>query len=231
MMFSELETVMGALEGSISPATVRTAILEDNLLGKATRNGRKNTATKLVSLYSFDVRQPLFYAFQRLWRDAKQSRPVLAILLALCRDAVLRTSVETIVATPQGSMLTRERIYMNLIASFASKYAETTLQATTRLIFSSWRQSGHIGGKLPTVRVKAPADMHAVAFALLIGYLRSLRGHNLLSSNWVRLLDFDSSELEAATAQAHRHGLITSRKIGEVVELTPGPHLLLGGVA
>lgn len=231
MMLSELESVMGALVSGANPKDVRNSILEDNVLGKATRSGRKNSATKLIDLYSFNPEQQLFHAFEILWRDASKSRPVLAILLALSRDTVLRASVETVIRAPIGSAITKEQLYKSLLSGFASKYAETTLQSTTRNIASSWRQSGHIKGENPIVRVKAPADFHAFAFALFIAYLRGLRGQNLLDSSWVRLMDFDSGELEAATAEAHRHGLITSRKIGEVIELTPGPHLLLGGVA
>lgn len=231
MMFAELDAVMGAVRPPHAPKAVRDAIVEDNILGKATRSGRKNSATKLIDLYSFNPEQQLFYAFEVLWRAASTSRPVLAVLLALSRDTVLRASIETVIGAPIGSTITKEQLYKSLLAGFASKYAETTLQSTTRNIVSSWRQSGHIKGENPIVRAKAPADFHAAAFALLMGYLRGLRGYNLLSSVWVRLMDFDPGELEAAIADAHRHGLITSRKIGEVIELTPGPHLLMGGGA
>jgi hypothetical protein len=229
MMLAELESVLGTLGSGVTPESVRHAILEDNILGKATRSGRKNSATKLIDLYSFNPEQQLFHAFEVLWRDASTSRPVLAVLIALSRDTVLRASVEPVIGTPIGSTITKEQFYKSLLSGFASKYAETTLQSTTRNITSSWRQSGHIRGENPIVRAKAPADFHAIAFALLIGYLRGLRGQNLLASDWVRLLDFDAGELEVATAEAHRHGLITSRKVGEVIELTPGPHLLKGG--
>lgn len=231
MMLAELESVMAAVSTFETPAEVRHAILEDNLLGKSTRSGRKNSATKLIDLYSFNPEQQLFFAFEVLWRDASASRPVLAVLLALSRDTVLRASVETVLGAPIGSTITKDQLYKSLLSGFGSKYAETTLQSTTRNIASSWRQSGHIKGENPIVRTKAPSDFHAVAFAVLIGYLRGLRGQNLLASTWVRLLDFDLGELEAATAEAHRHGLVTSRKIGEVIELTPGPHLLIGGGA
>lgn len=231
MMLAELESVMRDVDSVVNPAIVRRAILEDNILGKATRSGRKNSATKLIDLYSFDPEQQLYHAFELLWRDASTSRPVLALLLALSRDTVLRASVETIVGAPIGSTVTKEQFYRSLLSGFASKYAESTLQSTTRNIASSWRQAGHIKGENPIVRVKAPADTHAIALAVLIGYLRGLRGQNLLASTWVRLLDFDTEELAGVTSEAHRHGLITSRKIGEIIELAPGPHLFIGCVA
>jgi hypothetical protein len=230
MMLDELESVMDALGSRANQENVHQAILEDNVLGKATRSGRMNSATKLIDLYSFNPELQLYFAFEVLWRDSSPSRPVLALLLALSRDTVLRASVETVIGVPVGSAITKDQLYKSLLSGFASKYAETTLQSTTRNIASSWRQSGHIKGKSPIVRTKAPADFHALAFAVIIGYLRGLRGQNLLASEWVRLLDFDSGELEAAISHAHIHGFITSRKIGDVLELTPGPQLVKEGV-
>lgn len=225
-MLAELDAVMASLGSVRHPADIRTAILEENILGKATRSGRLNTATKLIHLYSFDPKQTLFSGFTQLWRDASASRPVLAVLLALCRDKVLQVSAQTILAAPVGAAVTKEQFYRMLLAGFAAKYSETTLQSTTRNVASSWRQSGHLQGEKPMVRTKAPADSHTLAFAVLIAYLRGLRGEALLASDWVRLLDLDPSELEVATMDAHQRGMITSRRIGSVIELTPGPGVL-----
>lgn len=228
MMFEELELVLAGVTSEISPRAVRTAILEENVLGKATWSGKVNSATKLIDLYCFELEKPLYAGFYVLWRESLHSRPVLAVLLAQCRDAVLRTSSEPILDTPVGSTLNKERFYESLLSGFASKYAETTLQSTTRNVASSWRQSGHIKGGATIVRCKAPADFHALAFAVLIGYLKGLRGKPLLCSDWVKLLDFEPAELEVALTEAHRHGLITNRKIGEVIDLKPGPQLCGG---
>lgn len=231
MMFKELELVLATLPNGSSPQDIRLAIIEDNVLGKATRSGRKYSANKLIDLYSFNPELQLFFAFEFLWREASASRPVLALMLALCRDCVLRTTVESILRVPFGHSIPQVQLYECLLLGFTSKYAETTLQSTAQNAASSWRQSGHIRGRNPIVRTKAPADFHALAFAILIGYLRGLRGHILLASDWISILDFNSYELESAIIEAHKHGLITSRKIGEVIELTPGPHLLKGGDA
>ena len=225
MMLAELENVLERLPAGISPAAVRAAIVDGNILGKATRSGRKNSAVKLINLYSFEPEKPLFAGFRTLWMESSRSRPVLAILLAQCRDAVLRAGAQLILAAPIGAAVTKEQFYQSLLSGFASRYAETTLQSTTRNVAASWRQSGHLTGNDPILRAKAPADFHALAFAVFIGYLRGLRGQVILASDWVRLLDFEPAELEAALAEAHRHGLITGRKIGDVIDLKPGPHL------
>lgn len=92
MMLAELEQILGYLQTCSSPEAVRTAIVEENVLGKATRSGKKNSATKLIDLYSFEPKWPLYAGFEILWRESSKSRPVLAILMAQCRDAVLRAS-------------------------------------------------------------------------------------------------------------------------------------------
>lgn len=228
MMLAELETVLAALPSARGALDVRTAIVEGNVLGKATRSGRKNSAAKLIDLYSFDRSKQLFIAFHILWHETSNSRPLLAVLFAQCRDAVLRASAPTILSTPIGGTVSKEQLYLGLLASFSSKYAETTLQSTTRNIASSWRQSGHLRGETKIVRTKAQSDFYALSFAVLIGYLRGLRGQSLLTSDWIRLLDLEHAELEASLSEAHRHGLVTSRKIGEVIDIHPGPGLLGG---
>lgn len=228
MMLAELEQVLGYLQTCSSPEAARTAIVEENVLGKATRSGKKNSATKLIDLYSFESKKPLYAGFEILWRESSKSRPVLAVLMALCRDAVLRASAQPVLATPLGGTVTKDQLYQSLLGGFASKYAETTLQSTTRNVASSWRQSGHLVGTGPIVRAKVAADFHALSFAVLIGYLRGLRGQMLLASDWVRLLDLEPAELEPSLAEAHRHSLITSRKIGEVIDLKPGLGLCAG---
>lgn len=221
MMLAELALVMDSGRGGSGPRAVRAAIVEDNLLGKATRSGRINSATKLIDLYGFEPQSDLFAAFHSRWRESSASKPVLAVLMAQCRDAVLRESASVILETPIGAAASKDQFYRCLLSAFTSKYAETTLQSTTKNVASSWRQSQHIRGGKAIIRTKAPADFHALAFAALIGYLRGLRGRALLSSDWVRILDFEPRELEDALAEAHRHGLLTSRRVGEVIEITP----------
>lgn len=225
MMLAELELVMQGVNGEITPDSVREAILEQNILGKATQSGRRNTATKLISLYSFDFEEPLFHTFAILWSQSEHSRPVLGLLLAMCRDKILRTTGTPICQAEIGSPIAKESLYKCLASSFSSKYAETTLQSTTRNVASSWRQSGHILGESPIVRVKCHSDYLAFSFAAYIAYLRGLRGQNLLNSFWIKVLDFEAAELSNVITESHRRGLITTRKVGSIVEITPGPSI------
>lgn len=226
MMLKELESVMDAAGGEVSPDVVRRLVIEENLLGKATHSGRTNTSTKLIELYSFDRSIVLFRAFFSLWKETFHARPIISLLLALSRDAVLRTTVTAVVNRPIGSTMRKEDFYECLISGITSKYMESTLQSATRNVASSWRQSGHIRGNNPIVRTKAVSDFCAISFAVLIGYLRGLRGQSLLQSEWISILDLSATELESAIAEAHKHGFVTSRNLGGIIELTPGPMLV-----
>jgi hypothetical protein len=55
--------------------------------------------------------------------------------------------------------------------------------------------------------------------ALILGYVRGLRGEDLLKSIWCRLLDLNSTEVKSLAAQAHREGLLNMRAVGSVVEI------------
>lgn len=226
MMFSELEAVMDAVQAPRTANAVRDAIIEDNIIGKSTRSGRLNTARKVVDLYSFDAGAELFIAFEKLWGQTQHSHPVLAVLLAASRDSVLRSTADVICTSQIGEVVSKDSIYDALLNSFASKYAENTLRSTSRNVMASWKQSGHLAGRKLAVRTKAPADYVVATYAVLIGILRGLKGQEVLKSPWVRLLDMTPPELELALHEANRHGLLTYRRVGEVVELARGPSLL-----
>jgi hypothetical protein len=231
IMLKELEAALLAMGSEVSPKRLRDLAVNQNALGKATMSGRREVATRLVGLYSFDEGLPLVRAFMKLWAVSNASQPILALLMALSRDAILRTTANWMSQVTVGTIVTPKQIEGVLANDFTAKYAEPRRAEIARRIASSWKQSGHLRAGHPTVRAKASADPAATAFAIYVGYLRGARGKTLLDTVWVRLLDFESSEREVAIAEAHREGLITYKKIGEVVDIAPGPYILEGAAA
>lgn len=224
MMFEELEAVMNGLDSPRSQRQVRSAVVDGNICGKPTYSSRTETASKLISLYSFDQCADLYVAFESLWGQASESRSVLAVLLACCRDSVLRLTATAILEAPPGVAVQKDSIY-SCVAKGFSKYTDTTLQSVSRNVMASWKQSGHLKGRKEPVRAKAPSDYLAVTFAVLISILRGDRGIEVFQSPWVALLDLTPSELEVSLQEANRAGLITYRRIGNVVELAVGPNM------
>ena len=58
------------------------------------------------------------------------------------------------------------------------------------------------------------------AFAVVLGYLRGLRGKLLLDSTWTRLLDCSPTVLNAQVVEASRQGWLNYKAAGSVVEIT-----------
>jgi hypothetical protein len=224
MMYDELSTVMNGVPRPRTQDTVRHAVLEENLCGKSTQSTRIETASKLISLYSFHSEARLFQAFDDLWDLTESSHPVLALLMACSRDTVLLSTATSICDTSLGEPFSKERVYQGLLNGFAAKYRESTLRSVSRNIMASWKQSGHIAGRQNAIRTKAPSDYIAAAFAVVICLLRGMKGQEVLDSLWVRLLDLSAAELEAALQEASRHGLLTYRRVASVIELAEGPY-------
>ncbi len=60
MMLAELGMVLEAAPADAPPSRYRTAIVEDNVLGKPTRSTRQRTAQYLTELYGLDPKLVVF---------------------------------------------------------------------------------------------------------------------------------------------------------------------------
>lgn len=224
MMFVELDALMSALPEPLSAKVVREAILTENILGKATYSGRRNSANKLIALYGF-TESPLYAIFEMLYRASTTGRPALALLMALCRDGVLREVLPLLLNTAPGEPLGTEQVNSALLASEAVRFTEKTRRSTTRNILGSLRAAGFISRSQPTLRTAMVVDTQVITFAVLIAWMRGLRADDILASPYMLLLRVDSAQVTAALRAAHRAGLLNSRLLGDVVDLSPGPAL------
>jgi hypothetical protein len=58
-----------------------------------------------------------------------------------------------------------------------------------------------------------------VSFALLLGYVRGLRGESLLKSDYTRMLDCSFDRTIELAEDASRRGWISLKRVGQVVEV------------
>lgn len=106
IMLEELSHVLDATPGMASRGDYADAVMEHNCIGKRTAATRKLSHQRLTELYGLDARVVLF----RVLRDfGETSRPLLALLLALARDPLLRATARAVVATPFGHEFARHR--------------------------------------------------------------------------------------------------------------------------
>jgi hypothetical protein len=91
MMLAELRHV---LETDAQPSRERLnlLVLDDNIPGKKTGSSRRLSLRHLRELYGLGAPPPILRAMIGLWPTAGEGQPMLALLVALAREALLRDS-------------------------------------------------------------------------------------------------------------------------------------------
>lgn len=223
MMLRELSLLLDATPSKASPEQYAVAVVIDNCLSKRTTANRAISLQHLRELYALDPAVPLFRALRALWPDHETSRPVLALLLALARDPLLRTTAPAILAVPAGDELIRRPIRDALVAAVRERLNESTLEKVVRNAVSSWTQAGHLRGWSRKIRQSVTATPAATAFALLMAYGTGRRGQRLFESPWAAVLDADPAELMDSALAARRLGLLDLKQSGAIVDVSfPG---------
>jgi hypothetical protein len=105
MMLGELQRLLDVSGASATRADYRAAVVDRNVLDKPTTNARRFTFTHLRSLYALEPDVCLFRNFRTLWYSDAYARPVLALQMALTRDALLRHSLSLVLDTAEGQCL------------------------------------------------------------------------------------------------------------------------------
>lgn len=219
IMLVDLHRLIAHVPASADALTYRAAVIDENVLLKPTASTRKISYQRLRDLYILDPDILLFQALRELWADDVEAQPLLAMLCALARDVLLRSSVEQIIALPVGESITPEQIARSVGAAFPDRYSDASLLSLGQHIASSWRQSGHLVGKLHKVRARANCRPADVVYALLLGYVQGSRGAALFHTLWARALDAPQHTLYEQAQVAAQRGWLEYRRAGDVVEV------------
>lgn len=214
---------LGELFASVSPEAARAdyaaAIVDENVLGKATIATRRWTNQRLGELYALDPRVPIFRVLRRLWSVDVPGRPLLAMLCALARDPLLRSTASAVLALPVGTELVRSSFLDEIRRVVGARLNESVLDKVARNAASSWAQSGHLQGRMRKIRAGVAPTPGALAMAFWLGSLEGLGGRALLDCGWTRVLDRAGQDLLPVAYQAKQLGLIHARIGGGVVEI------------
>lgn len=208
-----------------SPAPVedyRSAVVNENVLGKQTAGGREWAFRQLRRFYSLNPELLLFRALRDLWTLETAGQPLLAILCALARDPVLRASTAVILDSELGADVGARDFDAAIENAFPGAYSDSTRRTTAQKVASSWQQSGHLHAQTATrkIRCRAECTPAPVAYALLLGHLEGVRGPALFDTLWAQVLDQPASRLFDLAATASQHGMLELRHAGGVVEVT-----------
>jgi hypothetical protein len=220
IMLKELRLLLDACSLGTDYERFRQEIVDENVLLKNTETTRKESFRRLRELYALDERVLLFRALRDLWQTDADAQPLLALLCAVARDAILRATASLIVATPQGEVITPQMIEKATEESFPRRYNPTMLANVGRHAASSWQQSGHLYGREKKVRSLVISTPAATAYALFLGYLCGVRGEALFRTLWAHLLDAPVHQLHDQSFAASRQGFLEYRHSGAVTDIT-----------
>jgi len=192
---------------------------QDNCLGKQSGSARKLTAKHLVELYVLDPSITLFKSLLYFWCREPNGRPILALLFAYTRDAILRMSAPFILRFPEGTVVKREALEEFIDSHDPGRYSAATLRSTAQNLNSTWTKAGHLVGRRTKIRSKADPTPATVSFALLLGYLAGIRGEALFETEYAKILDCSISRALELAEMASLRGWIVFKRVGKIMEV------------
>ena len=214
IMVAELTALLKECTAATVRADYTAAVVERNCLAKHTAATRKLTIQRLGELYSLDPSVTLFRTMRRFWDKDEKGRPLLALLLAMARDPLLRVTAPPILAMQPGQELGRQQITDALRLNVGERLNEDSLDKVVRNTASSWTQSGHLTGRSRKSRAKVKPTLFVVCYAILLGYLLGRRGSDLFETIWAKVLDSSPNELAFLAMDAKRYGLMDIKQSG-----------------
>jgi len=220
MMLEELKLLFSFVDDPEAGKSVYLqSIVDDNCLGKRSDITRKLTARHLSDLYILDSDITLFRSLRYFWERDTEGQPLLAMICAIARDSILRSSVPFIQRFSIGQRVTREALEEFIDNLETGRFSPVTLKSTAKNINSSWTQSGHLKGRVKKIRSQPKATPGAISYALLLGYLSGVRGESLYNTEYAQLLDCSMEQAIELSAEASRKGWIVLKRLGSVIEV------------
>jgi len=221
MMVKELSALFEYITDETSSVQVyRSAIQDDNCLGKRAGVTRKLTADYLTDLYILDPSKIIFRALKFLWSRDEAGRPLIALLSTYTRDPVFRLSAPYILSLEIGHHTSKEKLENYIDNEDPGRFGMKMLQSLVRNILSTWTQSGHLQGRSNKIRSKTTTTPGSVTYALLLGYLEGERGESLFNTPYTKLLDCHPSIMLELAEEASRKGWFVLKRIGKVIDVS-----------
>lgn len=221
VMQDELSTLLAAEPISASSEDYKRAILDHNILDKATASNRLKTYKYLRSLYALDPDVCLFREIRRLMQYAPDDTRLLVGLLSLAREPVLRECLTMVLHTPIGKSLGRTEFEAWIRAHAPGQYSDSMFISFSHNLYASFYQFGFLGesiGKART-RVRPAFGIASATYAAFLDWLEGGSGIALLQGTYSRALDIPSDEHIALLQTAGRQGLLKVAYSGGVLDL------------
>jgi len=221
MMSNDLRTLLEYIpEETASLEDYRRCIIEDNCLGKRSGVTRKLSADYLANLYILNKNILIFKAFYYFWKRDDSSHEQLCLLSSYVRDGVLRDSFDYIKNLPKGSISVKKDYEENINEQHPGRFSTGSIQSLVRNLLSTWKQSGHLEGRINKKRCKLSPTLGAVAFSAFLSFISGERGIILFESEYFKLLECSRERAIDLMIQASNRGWLVFKQLREVVEIS-----------
>jgi hypothetical protein len=219
MMLADLNALLAAAPAGTKREGFNRMIVEENVLGKRTTSNRWLSARHLTDLYGLDEGVTVFRLLRFLWNADAPSRPMLSLLCAQARDALLRLSAKKVLEMKPGERLTSEDFVNFFNLELPGRFSDAMTLSLAQNVAASWAQAGFFKGKIQKVRTRPVVSAATAAYALALGYLCGLHGQILIESDWARLLDVSRDQIIRLAQEASKHGWLDFKGAGNVFEI------------
>ena len=219
MMLDDLRMLLAHTPPGASRTDYAVAIVADNVLGKSTKKARELALRHLGTLYGLEGANPIFRVMRRLWPSDPSAQPLLALLVALSRDPLLRASQAFILGQPLGALLVREDVKAFLSGFFPERFSAASLKSFAQNVAGTWTSAGVLVGHRRKLRAAPTATPEVMAMALFLGHLEGRSGHRLFTSDWVTVIGGSPDELLTLANSAFHRGLLVYLNAGGVKEV------------
>jgi hypothetical protein len=205
MMTAEIGQLFEACPEDTQKREYAESIEEGNILGKSTASTRHLTFQRLSEIYGLDPGIPIFRHFRAFWKLENKARPLLAVMVALARDPLLRATARPVLETHPGQDISKQDVKNSLAQDARDRLNPDSLDKVLRS---------------RKIRARAQASPVSTVFALLLGYFFGLRGPSLFESLFARTLDLPASELMRLAVEANGMGIVLFKQLGGIFEVS-----------
>jgi hypothetical protein len=220
-MLEEFAVLIAAVPPDAGAAAYRQAILDDNVLHKATASNREKTFKFLRRLYALDPAICLFRELRRLYRFAADDSRLLVGLLAIAREPILRECLGTVLAVPIGESIGRQHFEDWMRNHAPGQYSETMFVSFSHNLYGSFYQFGYLGESVGKARsrIRPKVGIASATYAAFLDWLHGMSGISLLQGPYSKALDLGIDEHIALLTAAGRQGLLKAAYSGGVLDL------------
>ena len=219
IMLREISTMLEQMPPECARSAFEKAVVQDNILGKATVSSRKRTFEHLVSLYALDPAVPTFRLLRHLWRLDPTGRPLICLVAARARDSLLQLGTDFILPLALGTQYDRPTFETFISERFPNRFSDKMRRSLAQNIASSFTQAGFLHGKIKKVRAKPPESIGAVTLALALNRLDN-PPMSAWESPFFKILGLPRVAGESAAREASKRGWINYSQIGDVGALS-----------